>query len=142
MTTANTRFSKDNPISSGIWVGRAQEMLHAVRPYLNGDISKLTAGWVLEILHDKTGAVTQESQSVIQNMLERYPGFKPSVEGLYHYVFFRQLEFVCETTRYACAKALIQYDDRAASEVDRAESIEAHLHLTGPGVARRLKNLV
>lgn len=107
-TNSFTRFSKDDPISSGIWVGRAQEMLHAVRPYLNGDISKLTAGWVLETLHDRTGAVTQEAQSVIQNMLSRYPGFKVSVEGLYHYVFFRQLEFVCEATRDAYAKALIQ----------------------------------
>lgn len=109
MTTATQgRFSKDDPISSGIWVGRAQEMLHAVRPYLNGDISKLTAGWVLEILHDRTGAVTQEAQSVIQNMLARYPGFKASEEGLYHYVFFRQLEFVCEGTRDAYTKALVQ----------------------------------
>lgn len=98
---------KDEPVGSKIWVGRAQELLCAVKPYLNGDVSKLTAGWVLEILHDKTGVVTPEDQSVIRNLLAHYPGFKPSVEGLYHYVFFRQLEFVCETTRNAYVKALI-----------------------------------
>lgn len=100
-------FEKDDPIGAGIWVGRAQEMLHAVRPCLDGEIGKLTAGWVLDVLHDRTGGVAQETQSVIRSMLMRYPGFDSSTDGLYHYVFFRQLEFVCEATRSAYAKKLI-----------------------------------
>lgn len=101
--------STSDTVDPSIWTGRAQEILNAMRTRLDGNISLLTAGRVLEILHDKSGWVVAEEQEILRGILTSYPGYMvtSAESGLYHHVFVRQLELVCDAARNAYAYKLI-----------------------------------
>lgn len=107
VATVKFALTEGSSTETSPWVGRGQEILSAVRTHLNGDINTLTAGRILEILHDTTGKVTLQDKVTIRGILTVYPGYNATSEesGLYHYQFVRQLEFVCENARQAHANA-------------------------------------
>jgi hypothetical protein len=97
-----------SPTQNEMWTAKSQIMLDAIRPHLNHDeIKYLTAGQVLEVLHDNTGSVSQETKLAICGVLSTCAGHEASPNGVYHYVFIRQLEYLCETLKKAHEMHLI-----------------------------------
>lgn len=81
------------------WTGRSIELLTALKAQLAGRINHLTAGWILEKLHDDSGDVPDAWKAELRRVLKNYPGYPDKENGLYSYTFLRQLEFVCENCR-------------------------------------------
>lgn len=99
--TMNSLNIKDDKTER--WHGRPQKFLDAVRTPIAEEINKLTAGWVLELLHRSNNELSPDLKEPILNILSECPGFSPSDDGRYHYQFICQLEFLCKATRDAYA---------------------------------------
>lgn len=97
----NSLNTKDNKTDR--WYGRSQKFLDAVRTPIAGEINKLTAGWVLELLHRSSNEISPDLKEPILNILSECPGFSLPDDGRYHYQFISQLEYLCEATRDAYA---------------------------------------
>lgn len=97
----NSLNTKDNETER--WYDRSQNFLDAVRTPIAGEINKLTAGWVLELLHRSSNEFSHDLKEPILNILSECPGFSLSDDGRYHYQFISQLEYLCEATRDAYA---------------------------------------
>lgn len=87
-----------------MWQGRSKKLLSAVAEKLEGDSERLTAGWVLGLLH-KEGGMDEHHHNQLMRLVAELPGYDvvDANRGRYHYETVRQLEHLCASARIVVA---------------------------------------
>lgn len=90
---------KKSFVPSYHWTKRAEVLLQAAMPFLEGDIRRLNTSGVLGLISDK--AVSPLLPDSMHEMMKEFPGYDAGTanNGYYHYMMIEQLEYVCEQAR-------------------------------------------
>lgn len=90
---------KESFVPSYRWTRRAEVLLQAAMPFLEGDIHRLNASGVLGLISDKS--VSSLLPESMHEMMREFPGYDAgsAKNGYYHYMMIEQLEYVCEQAR-------------------------------------------
>lgn len=103
--TNPAEFAIDAEVSD-IWVVRAQSLFNAFKKHIP-EVEAVTVGRVLEVYCDKR--LSNRDRTDMLEVFHAIPGFRQNSidDGLFHYIFVGQLEYMCGGLKLADARGLI-----------------------------------